>query len=107
MKLPVFKNLAKNVSIEAMETALEVLEVYAVSPAVKEPEQEVIGEMISNICGAMEMKQMMEEEGLAASIIKFDGSDFSYWMMQVEDHLYSKKLHVPFDNKPKSMKDEE
>ena len=26
MKLPVFKNLAKNVSIEAMETALEVLE---------------------------------------------------------------------------------
>ena len=64
MKLPVFKNLAKSVSIEAMETALEVLEVYADSPAVKEPEQEVIGEMISNICGAMEMKQMMEEEGL-------------------------------------------
>lgn len=61
MKLPVFKNLAKNVSIEAMETALEVLEVYADSPAVKEPEQEVIGEMISNICGAMEMKQMMDE----------------------------------------------
>ena len=52
MKLPVFKNLAKNVSIEAMEIALEVLEVYADSPAVKEPEQEVIGEMISNICGA-------------------------------------------------------
>ena len=64
MKLPVFKNLAKNVSIEAMETALEVLEVYADSPAVKEPEQEVIGEMISNICGVMEMKQMMEEEGM-------------------------------------------
>ena len=64
MKLPVFKNLAKNVSVEAMETALEVLETYADSPAIKEPEQEVIGEMISNICGAMEMKQMMEEEGM-------------------------------------------
>lgn len=64
MKLPVFKNLAKNVSVEAMETALEVLETYADSPAIKEPEQEVIGEMISNICGAIEMKQMMEEEGM-------------------------------------------
>ncbi|MBF0596182.1 DUF6952 family protein [Faecalibacter rhinopitheci] len=64
MKLPVFKNLAKTVSVEAMETALEVLEAYADSPAVKEPEQEVIGEMISNICGAIEMKQMMEEEGM-------------------------------------------
>ena len=64
MKLPVFKNLAKNLSVEAMETALEVLEVYAGSPAVKEPEQEVIGEMISNICGAMEMKQMMDDEGM-------------------------------------------
>ncbi len=62
MKLPVFKNLSKNVSVEAMEAALEVLEVYADSPAVKESEQEVIGEMISNICGAIEMKQMMEEE---------------------------------------------
>ena len=64
MKLPVFKNLAKNVSIEAMETALEVLEVYADSPAVKEPEQKVIGEMISNICGAIEMKKMMDDEGM-------------------------------------------
>ena len=64
MKLPVFKNLAKTVSVEAMETALEVLEAYADSPAVKEPEQEVIGEMISNICGAIEMKQMMEDEGM-------------------------------------------
>ena len=64
MKLPVFKNLAKTVSVEAMETALEVLETYADSPAIKEPEQEVIGEMISNICGAIEMKQMMEEEGM-------------------------------------------
>lgn len=64
MKLPVFKNLAKTVSVEAMETALEVLEAYADSPAIKEPEQEVIGEMISNICGAIEMKQMMEEEGM-------------------------------------------
>ena len=64
MKLPVFKKKKKTVSVEAMETALEVLEAYADSPAVKEPEQEVIGEMISNICGAIEMKQMMDDEGM-------------------------------------------
>ncbi len=60
MKLPVYKNLAKNVSNEAMENALEVLEIYADSPAVKEEERDVIGEIISNICGAMEMKSLID-----------------------------------------------
>ncbi|SMC66273.1 DUF6952 family protein [Moheibacter sediminis] len=61
MKLPVYKNLAKSVSNEAMENALEVLEIYADSPAVKEEEREAIGEIISNICGAMEMKAMVDD----------------------------------------------
>lgn len=60
MKLPVYKNLAKSASNEAMENALEVLEIYADSPSVKDEEREVIGEIISNICGAMEMKTMVE-----------------------------------------------
>lgn len=60
MKLPVYKNLAKSVSNEAMENALEVLEIYADSPSVKDEEREAIGEIISNICGAMEMKAMVE-----------------------------------------------
>ena len=60
MKLPVYKNLAKTVSADAMESTLEVLEAYAESPAVKEEEKEIIGEMISNICGAMEMKSLMD-----------------------------------------------
>ncbi|MHA6697925.1 DUF6952 family protein [Chryseobacterium sp. A301] len=60
MKLPVYKNLAKSASNEAMENALEVLEIYADSPAVKEEEREAIGEIISNICGAMEMKSMVD-----------------------------------------------
>ena len=60
MKLPVYKNLAKSASNEAMENALEVLEIYADSPAVKDDEREAIGEIISNICGAMEMKAMVE-----------------------------------------------
>ncbi|WP_068598288.1 DUF6952 family protein [Vaginella massiliensis] len=61
MKLPVFKNLAKTVSTEQMEAALEVLEAYADCRAVKEDEQEAIGEIISNICGAMEMQQMLAD----------------------------------------------
>lgn len=59
MKLPVFKNLANTVAAEQLEASLEVLEAYASSPAVKEPEQEAIGEIISNICGALEMQEMM------------------------------------------------
>lgn len=60
MKLPVYKNLAKSVSAETMEAALEVLEVYADSPSVKDEEREAIGEIISNICGALEMKSMVD-----------------------------------------------
>lgn len=60
MKLPVYKNLQKNCSLEEMESALNVLEIYADSPAVKDEEREAIGEIISNICGAMEMKSMIE-----------------------------------------------
>lgn len=60
MKLPVYKSLAKTASNEAMENTLEVLEIYADSPAVKDEEREAIGEIISNICGAMEMKAMVD-----------------------------------------------
>jgi len=60
MKLPVYKNLAKSASAGSMESALEVLEIYADSPAVKDEERDVIGEIISNICGAMEMKSMID-----------------------------------------------
>lgn len=74
MKLPVFRNLQKNCSIEEMESALNLLEVYAESPAVKEDEKDAIGEIISNICGAMEMKNMvdkgMSERDAANSFMK-------------------------------------
>ncbi|HUH34504.1 MAG TPA: hypothetical protein VL022_01605 [Moheibacter sp.] len=60
MKLPVFRNLQRQCSIEEMENALNFLEIYAESPAVKDDEREVIGEMISNVCGAMEMKAMVD-----------------------------------------------
>ena len=44
----------------------------------------------------------------ASGIEKFDGIDFRFWMMQIEDYLYGKKLHMPLlGEKPATMKDEE
>ena len=39
---------------------------------------------------------MAEEAGKAYGIEKFDSTDFGFWMMQIEDYLYGKKLHLPF-----------
>ncbi|RVW58198.1 Retrovirus-related Pol polyprotein from transposon TNT 1-94 [Vitis vinifera] len=51
---------------------------------------------------------MAEEAGKASRIEKFDGTDFAYWRMQIEDYLYRRKLHMPLlGTKPKSMKAEE
>ena len=38
---------------------------------------------------------MAEEAGKASGIEKFDGTDFGFWRMQIEDYLYGKKLHLP------------
>ncbi|GJZ49983.1 retrovirus-related pol polyprotein from transposon TNT 1-94, partial [Tanacetum coccineum] len=41
-------------------------------------------------------------------IDKFDGHDFGFWKMQIEDYLYQKKLHEPLaEAKPTGMKDED
>ena len=51
---------------------------------------------------------MVKEEGKDSRIKKFDGTDFGYQRMQIEDYLYEKKLHLPLlGKKPDSMKDEE
>ena len=48
---------------------------------------------------------MAEEVGKASGIEKFDGTNFAYWRMQIEDYLYGRKLHLPLlGTKPKSMK---
>lgn len=40
----------------------------------------------------------------ASGIEKFDGTDYGYWRMQIEDYLYGKKLHLPLlGTKPDSM----
>ena len=51
---------------------------------------------------------MAGEEGKASAIEKFDGIDFGYWRMQIEDYLYGKKLQLPLlGMKPETMKDKD
>ena len=46
-------------------------------------------------------------DSLKLGIEKFDGSDFSFWKMQIEDYLYQKDLHEPLTGvKPESMTEE-
>ena len=32
-------------------------------------------------------------------IDKFDGKDFDFWKMQIENYLYQKRLHLPLGGK--------
>ena len=51
---------------------------------------------------------MAEEAGKTSGIEKFDGTDFLYWRMQIEDYLYGRQLHLPLlGSKPEPMKAEE
>ena len=51
---------------------------------------------------------MAEEVGKASVIEKFDGTDFAYWRMQIEDYLYGRQLHLSLlGTKPETMKVEE
>ena len=50
----------------------------------------------------------MADEIKATGIEKFDGTDFGYWKMQIEDYLYGKKLHLPLlVSKPENMQEED
>ena len=50
---------------------------------------------------------MALEEG-KVRIEKFDGSDFGFWKIQIEDYLYQKKLYLPLTGqKPTDMEQSE
>ena len=50
---------------------------------------------------------MVKEAGKASGIEKFDGTNFTYWRMQIKDYLYGRKLHLPLlRTKPETMKAE-
>ncbi|TRZ44948.1 DUF6952 family protein [Robertkochia solimangrovi] len=67
MKLPVIKQLSKFIAendqdyvIETIETLEAITEV----PSLKDEELDVIGELLSNMYGALEVNKMIREDGL-------------------------------------------
>ena len=68
----------------------------------------IIWDPKSGIRAKVRVKAMAGEEGKGTGIEKFDGTDFAYWRMQIEDYLYGNKLHLPLlGTKPETMKDED
>lgn len=61
MKLPVIRHLQKNNDKEKLEHSLEVLESFCDHRSVSDEEMDVVGELISNICGALEVHTMIDE----------------------------------------------
>ena len=61
MKLPVIRHLQKNNDQEQLEHTLEVLETFCDHRSVTDEEMDVVGELISNICGALEVQKMVNE----------------------------------------------
>ncbi len=61
MKIPVIRQLFQNSTPEKLETTLEVLEAFCEFRGVSETEIDVVGEMITNICGALEVHQTVKE----------------------------------------------
>lgn len=61
MKLPVIRHLQKNNDISKLENTLEVLESFTEHRSVSDTELDVVGELITNICGAIEVHKMVED----------------------------------------------
>jgi hypothetical protein len=60
MKLPVIRQIQRTCSLEEIEIAIKVLEAISEAASLKPEEVDVIGELISNMCGAIEVHQMIE-----------------------------------------------
>ena len=61
MKLAVIKHLQKNNDKEKLEHTVEVLESFTEHRSCTDEDMDVIGELITNICGAIEVHHMVEE----------------------------------------------
>ena len=59
MKLPVIRQIQRNCSATQIENAIAVLESISEASSIKEEELDVIGELISNCCGALEVHEMV------------------------------------------------
>lgn len=61
MKLPIIKHLQKNNDAEKLNHTIEVLESFCEHRSVKDHEMDVVGELITNLAGAVEMDKLVQE----------------------------------------------
>lgn len=74
MKLPVIRQIQRTSTAEQIETTIQVLENLSEAASLKPEEMDVIGELISNLCGALEVHAMiaggMPEKDAANAFMK-------------------------------------
>ena len=61
MKLPVIRQIQRTCTAAQIEAAIAVLENTSEAASLKEEEINVIGELISNMCGALEVHQLIAD----------------------------------------------
>lgn len=61
MKLPIIRHLQKNNDVEKLENTIEVLESFTEHRLCTEEDMNVVGELLTNLCGAVEVNKMIEE----------------------------------------------
>lgn len=61
MKLPVIRHFQRNNSPEQIQSCIEVLESYSEYSRITDEEMDIIGELITNLCGAVEVHQMIAD----------------------------------------------
>lgn len=64
MKLPIIRHLQKNNDKQKLEHTAEVLESFSEHKRVTEQEMDVVGELLTNVLGAVEVHNMIEKEGM-------------------------------------------
>ncbi|MBW8359106.1 MAG: hypothetical protein K0M63_04795 [Weeksellaceae bacterium] len=79
MKLPIIRQFYQNQSVENLEKTLEVLESFSEFRGTSEDDLNVVGELITDICGALEVHQnvkngMSERDALNGFAQKVLGS---------------------------------
>ena len=61
MKLPVIRHIQRTATVDQINTAITILENISEAPSIKDAELDVIGELISNLCGALEVHQLIKD----------------------------------------------
>ncbi|SDS40394.1 hypothetical protein SAMN04487764_2139 [Gillisia sp. Hel1_33_143] len=60
MKLPVIKHLQRNNDAEKLQNTIDVLESFTEHRSVSDQEMDIIGELLTNLCGAVEVHKMID-----------------------------------------------